>query len=183
LPGRLTAESPIIDLFLSNVVQNRVHISSRLRGINILSHLAHRVSASLCPILSMGEHCTSFIFWVPCIAPELSCAKFWVWETDCLRDGSIDPTWIEAEEVKSFTNNFIELCPCSPEQIDSTACNLLVLVVTVGIRLIPPGPPGLSRMVFDPVAGVSEPSKRMSGIENLFLKDLSELLFQWSIGT
>jgi hypothetical protein len=46
--------------------------------------------------------------------------------------------------------------------------------------MLPPGPPGLKRMVFHPLADVFVANIQMRGIENVFSD--AELL-KWSMGT
>jgi hypothetical protein len=110
----LTTESPIIHLFLPNSIENRVHISGGLGSIDICSVLAHSVDASLCSILCIGKHSTSFENHIPCTRLEINRSLLWGREAASSRNRVIDPPRIETKKVEVLSKDGIECSSCYP---------------------------------------------------------------------
>jgi len=88
--------------------------------------LSHRISTRFGFILSFSEHFPSLKIEIPRILIDLRCSPFGGDIAAGLGNRPIHSTRIEAEQVKAFSYNLIQVLTGSPEKIDPAAYIALV---------------------------------------------------------
>ena len=81
--------------------------------------------------------------------------------------------------MKPFSDDFVQFLAGPPEDVQPTTCAWLDSSILVNEMNLPPGPPGLRRILLFPVSEALKASILMSGMENV----LSDDLWKWSTGT
>jgi len=91
-----------------------------------------------------------------------------------LRNRSIDSSGVKAEKVEPFSDDFVNLFAGPEEEVGPATCGWSDIGNLARGMTLPPGPPGLRRMVLFPFAEALVASILMRGIENVLSEDLLE---------
>jgi hypothetical protein len=119
---RLTTETPIIHLLLSQSIKDRVHIGCSLGRVNEFAVLTHHIPTSSGLIFSIRIHLPSLEFYVPWVIVEGVFSLLTAVITSGGRFGSAYAAGIKAEKMKLLTDDLVDLSTSTAEKSNATTC-------------------------------------------------------------